>query len=158
MAKAEPIPGIAPDTRFGDVAAAAVQTRTREVFAHAEGVLDLADPERVHAMRVATRRLRSALEVFAVCFPRKRHRRALRDVKALADALGERRDPDVAVARLRALAEALHPADRPGVEGLAAELAGEREEANRTLAAALDDVAAGELERRLLELAAEARR
>src|SRR5690606_6384894 len=115
MAQAEPIPGIAADARFGDVAAAAVRTRTREVFAQVEDVLDLDDPERLHAMRVATRRLRSALEVFATCFPRKRHRRALRDVKRLADALGERRDPDVAVERLHALADAFNPADRPGV-------------------------------------------
>ena len=48
-------------------------------------------------MRVATRRLRAALEVFEPCFPRKRHRKALKRVKALADALGERRDRDVAI-------------------------------------------------------------
>ena len=158
MAKAEPIPGIAADARFGDVAAAAVQTRTREVFAHSAGVLDLDDPKRVHAMRVATRRLRSALEVFATCFPRKPHRRLLREVKALADALGQRRDPDVAVERLHALADAFNPADRPGVAGLAAELAATREQANHELAAALEEVERRELERRLLDLAAEARR
>ena len=34
-----------------------------------EDVLDVADIERVHDMRVATRRLRAALEVFEPCFP-----------------------------------------------------------------------------------------
>ena len=53
-------------------------------------------------MRVATRRLRAALEVFEPCFPRKRHRKALKKVKALADALGERRDADVEIACSRA--------------------------------------------------------
>lgn len=158
MARAEPIPGVAADARFGDVAAAAVETRTREVFAHAVGVLDLSDPERVHAMRVATRRLRSVLEVFAACFPPKRHRRALREVRRLADALGARRDPDVAAERLRALGDAFNPADRAGVDGLAEELAAAREEANRVLAGALADSVRARLERRLLELAAEARR
>ena len=40
---------------------------------HADGVLDTSDIERVHDMRVATRRLRAVLEVYAPCFPRKRH-------------------------------------------------------------------------------------
>ena len=54
-------------------------------------------------MRVATRRLRAALEIFEPCFPRKRHRKALKKVKALADALGERRDADVEIALLEGL-------------------------------------------------------
>ena len=52
-------------------------------------MLDIDDPERVHDMRVATRRLRAAMEVFEPCFPRKRFRKALREVKALADAARE---------------------------------------------------------------------
>ena len=66
-------------------------------------MLDLDDVERVHDMRVATRRLRAALEVFEPCFPRKRHRKALKKVKALADALGERRDRDVEIELLEGL-------------------------------------------------------
>ena len=66
-------------------------------------MLDLDDIERVHDMRVATRRLRAALEVFEPCFPRKRYREALKRVKALADALGERRDRDVAIEFLAGL-------------------------------------------------------
>ena len=62
--------------------------RAAEVFEHSDDVLDMAEIERVHDMRVATRRLRAALEVFEPCFPAKRHRKALKRVKALADALG----------------------------------------------------------------------
>ena len=36
---------------------------------HADGVLDTEDIERVHDMRVASRRLRAVLEIFAACFP-----------------------------------------------------------------------------------------
>ena len=72
MAKARPIPGLGPDTRFGDAAAVAVEVRAAEVFAHADGVLDTSDIERVHDMRVATRRLRAAMEVFAPCFAQRR--------------------------------------------------------------------------------------
>ena len=63
-------------------------------------MLDTGDIERLHDMRVATRRLRAALEIFGPCFPHKRIEAALRDVKALADALEERRDRDVTIAAL----------------------------------------------------------
>ena len=75
-----------------------------------DGVLDIGDVERVHDMRVATRRLRAAMEVFEPCFPRKRFRKALKEVKALADALGERRDRDVEIEFLERFAERGRPA------------------------------------------------
>ena len=157
MARARPIPGLAEDTAFAAAAAAAVETRTREVFAHSAGVLDTSDVERVHDMRVATRRLRAVLEVFAPCFPRKRHARLLKEVKRLADALGARRDPDVAIERLRELGDAFHAADRAGIETLVAALRDDQRAGNETVAAALADVHERELERRLLELAEAAR-
>ena len=81
------------------------------MFAHRrKAVLDLGDIEGVHAMRVASRRLRAALEVFGPCLPRKRGARALADVKALAGALGERRDRDV---QTRAARPACTRAARP---------------------------------------------
>lgn len=158
MAKARPIPDQRPDTRFGDAAAAAIEVRSREVFEHAAGVLDMGDIERVHDMRVATRRLRAALEVFATCFPSNRHRALLREVKGLADALGERRDPDVAIEELEAIAGALGEAERPGIGGLIEEERAEQRRGNRALAAMLGRVHDSELERRLLELAASARK
>lgn len=157
MAKARPIPGQRPDTRFGDAAAAAIEVRSREVFEHAAGVLDMGDIERVHDMRVATRRLRAALEVFAACFPRKRHRGLLREVKALADALGERRDPDVAIEELEQVGAALGEAEQPGIASLVEEQRARQRRGNRVVAARLARVHDSELERRLLELAASAR-
>src|SRR5688572_31377931 len=82
---------------FAEAAARAVSVRAGELWEHSENVLDTSDIERVHDMRVATRRLRAVLEIFAACFPPKQHRAALREVKALADALGARRDPDVQI-------------------------------------------------------------
>src|SRR5437016_11358245 len=54
-----------------------------------------------------------------------RSKSALRDVKELADALGARRDPDVAIGRLRELASALGRAERPGIESLIGEFRSE---------------------------------
>lgn len=157
MARARAVPGLAPDTAFAAAAAAVVEVRTTEVFAHSAGVLDTVDIERVHAMRVATRRLRSALEVFAVCFPRKRHRQALQDVKRLADALGERRDPDVAIAALRDIRSELQQPDHAGIDSLIAEFRDDQRAANERLAAALEEVRESMLEQRLHDLAAAAR-
>ena len=84
-------------------------------------------------MRVATRRLRAAMEIFAPCFPRKPHRRALKEVKAIADALGERRDRDVAIEALEGYAAGVGAADRDGVELLLVALRREQEGANDAL-------------------------
>ena len=157
MAKARPIPGLGPDTRFGDAAAAAVEVRAREVFEHADGVLDIGDIERVHDMRVATRRLRAALEVFAACFPKKEHKAALKQVKHLADALGERRDPDVAIESLEHVASELGGAERPGIEGLVTELRADQEAGNQAVARALEEAEAAGLAERLEALAKTAR-
>jgi CHAD domain-containing protein len=112
-------------------------------------VLDTSDIERVHAMRVATRRLRAVMEIFAPAFPKKAHRSLLKDVKALADALGERRDRDVAIAAMTAVADALTAADRPGIEHLIAELRDEQAGANAALAEALQHMEATDLRGRL---------
>ena len=67
--------------RFREAAARTVAARAQELFEHADGVLDTSDIERVHDMRVATRRLRAVLEIYAPCFPRKAPRGGPRDVK-----------------------------------------------------------------------------
>ncbi|MDX6608419.1 MAG: exopolyphosphatase / guanosine-5-triphosphate,3-diphosphate pyrophosphatase [Solirubrobacterales bacterium] len=111
-----------------------VKVRSKEVFEHSGGVLDLANTERVHDMRVATRRLRAALEVFESCFPRKRHRKALKKVKALADALGERRDADVETVLLEGLVDEAAEADRGALLALVEGLRVRQREANEELA------------------------
>src|SRR3954447_8333631 len=94
MAKAQEVE-LAADETFAEAGARIVAVRAGELFEHAGGVLDTEDIERVHDMRVASRRLRAVLEIFAACFDRDLLKDVLRDVKAIADALGERRDPDV---------------------------------------------------------------
>jgi CHAD domain-containing protein len=119
-------------------------------------VLDTAEIERVHDMRVATRRLRAVLEIFAPCFPRKEHKAVLAEVKALADALGERRDPDVQIAALEAVAARMPAADRPGVALVVARMRERQLTANATLAAALEHARDEDLHVRLRALASAA--
>ena len=118
MAKARDIPGLHAELSYREAAASTVAVRTQELFDHAEGVLDTSDIERVHDMRVATRRLRAVLEIYEPCFSRKALRDVLDDVKALADALGERRDPDVHLAQLEEFADRRQGGRPPRGRGL----------------------------------------
>ena len=156
VAKAREIPAIGLDVPYARAAARVVEVRAEELVDHSDGVLDMGDIERVHDMRVATRRLRAALEVFRPCFPRAEHRAALREVKALADALGERRDRDVTIAALEDFSVSLAAPDRPGIESLVDELRREQAGANRELAAFVDQARLDALHRRLIALVAAA--
>lgn len=138
---------------FAAAAARIVRLRADELEAASAGVLDTSDIERVHDMRVATRRLRAVLEIFAVCFPKGELAPVLDDVKALADALGERRDPDVQIAALADFSTAAPAAARPGVALLVGRLKARQEHANATLAAALETAREHELHQRLHALA-----
>ena len=109
-------------------------------------------------MRVASRRLRAAMEVFEPCFPRKRYRAALKEVKAIADALGERRDRDVAIAALVEFGEELTATDRHGVLVIIDRLRDEQALANDRLVPFVDRRRLVRLRERIPELAAAAER
>lgn len=134
MAKAKLIPDLTADVGYAEAAAKIVSVRGAELAEHAQGVLDTGDIERVHDMRVATRRLRAALEIFEPCFPDKAYEQALTEVKRLADALGERRDRDVAIAALHGFNDQMAAPDRRGIASLIEQLRTEQEEANEGLA------------------------
>jgi CHAD domain-containing protein len=152
MAKARDIPELATGVSFREAAALAVETRAEEVFEHAANVLDTDDIERVHDMRVATRRLRAAMEIFQPCFPKKPFKRALHEVKDLADTLGQRRDPDVHIEELERIMAALTRDDARGIRSLEHELRSQQLAANDALAAKLREIEEGGLRERLLAL------
>jgi CHAD domain-containing protein len=152
MAKAQEI-DVDPSEPFRHAAARTVRMRAGELFGAREGVLDTRDIERVHDMRVASRRLRAVLEIFAPCFPQGEFKGVLRDVKQLADALGARRDPDVHIEALEGFSKALLAANKPGVARLVEDLRGRQSGGNEVLAAELERADARGLHERLLALA-----
>jgi CHAD domain-containing protein len=152
MAKARQVPGLDGDDPFRVAAAKVVSVRGDELFEQSVNVLDTSDIERVHDMRVATRRLRAVLEIFAPCFERTLLRGVLGDVRSLADALGERRDPDVHIDMLQHFASAVAEADRPGVESLVARLRDDQTAGNATLSHALEEIDRSDLRGRLRAL------
>jgi CHAD domain-containing protein len=157
MAKEREIEGISARTPFAEAGAKVVETRAAELMGHSDGVLDTSEIEGVHDMRVATRRLRAALEVFAPCFPKDEHKRVLREVKAIADALGERRDRDVAIASLAGFAAEMPAPDRPGIGSLVERFQVEQLDANTALEPFVDPKRLEKLHDALKELAVAAR-
>jgi CHAD domain-containing protein len=87
--------------------AAQIRERILQLAAEKDGVRKAEDIECVHRMRVASRRIRTALPLFAFCIPKKRYRIWLRNIRAVTRALGEARDTDVQIAFLREYRTAL---------------------------------------------------
>ncbi|MCX6689736.1 MAG: CHAD domain-containing protein [Methanoregula sp.] len=73
-----------------------IDALTKEI----NGVKTGRDIEHIHRMRVASRRLRAALPLFAQCFSGKKFRTWVREIKKITRALGEARDLDVQIAFL----------------------------------------------------------
>lgn len=155
MAKAADI-RVDPFETFASAGARIVAVRGGELFEHADGVLDTGDIERVHAMRVASRRLRAVLEIFAPCFEKAAYSDVLSDVKKLADALGERRDPDVHIDAMNEFAAAVGAQQRRGMQTLTNRLRERQAAGNEILASALEAAERSDLAGRLEALAATA--
>jgi CHAD domain-containing protein len=102
MAKAPRYDGLTPETTPADAAGAILEPLLAAALREAPAVLREQDVRATHDMRVALRRLRSALETFAACFPAKRVKARTRALRRLARRLGEVRDADVHLAELRA--------------------------------------------------------
>ncbi|CAN5457071.1 hypothetical protein BH10ACT11_BH10ACT11_13220 [soil metagenome] len=157
MAKAQQIEGLEPQLAYAEAAALALTVRTKEMVDHSREVLSMTEIENVHDMRVASRRLRAALEIFAPCFDAKEHAQVLGEVKAIADALGERRDRDVAIEALEGYAGDLGEPKRAGIESLIGSLRSEQLRANHELEAFVTEERLQVLSSRVRELARSAR-
>jgi triphosphatase len=117
----------------GEVAFAILRRHFAAMLAHEPGVRLGEDPEELHDMRVATRRLRAALKLYSDVLP-KRSERYERDLRWVAGALGEVRDLDVHLQRLSEEASA----NGEVLEEIVALLRERRVEARRRMLEALD--------------------
>ena len=103
MAKARKIKGI--DCHGGAIAGIqqAVKERFDEMCSFRADALNWKDPEGVHSMRVASRRIRSTLRSFMPYLNKRSLAPIVKQIKSIADALGEVRDQDVAIQALEDL-------------------------------------------------------
>jgi CHAD domain-containing protein/predicted phosphodiesterase len=112
-----PFPALLPELLEGRLAA---------MLKHLASVRDEDDPDAVHALRVATRHLRVALDSAKPFFGKKEHKHLVREVRRLAEAAGKVRDTDVLLEYLRARALLETEAERAGIESLLDALSAER--------------------------------
>lgn len=103
MAKAKRIKGINCNSEAPAGMKLVLVTRFGELSHFRSAALDWSDPEGVHSMRVASRRLRSALRDFTPYLHKRRLSSVLKSLRDIADALGEVRDQDVAIMALEKL-------------------------------------------------------
>ncbi len=139
MAKAKEIAGLDCAADALDWAAEVLRVRFDEVVGLRGAALDFSDIEGVHAMRVATRRLRSALRDFLPLMSKRPLKRVRKELKQIADRLGAVRDQDVAIVALERLKdEAEIELIKAGIEKLLEERSVLREAARSRLTAALE--------------------
>jgi len=106
-------------------------------LAHEPGTRIGEDPEELHDMRVATRRMRAAMKIFEDSLPART--RAFRDsLKWVAGALGEVRDIDVQLGHLESWVSDAAPDDREPLLALRAVLEGQRVKARKAMLRTLD--------------------
>jgi CHAD domain-containing protein len=103
MGKADEIAGLECSADALRWAAEVLRVRFDEIVNLRGAVLDSDDIEAVHDMRVATRRLRSALRDFSPVLRKSPLKSVSKDLKKLADSLGAARDLDVAIVALEKL-------------------------------------------------------
>jgi CHAD domain-containing protein len=117
---------------------AALASGLNRLVAHDPGVRLDEDPEEVHQARVATRRLRSDLRTFRSLVDQDWAEGLRRELGWLAGPLGEVRDADVLLDRLRSETDRLPPQDRAGVGTLVDRLSASRRQSLATLFDELD--------------------
>jgi len=124
-----------PGERLIDAVRRILQFEAERLFSRTYGLGDPRDPEYVHEMRVAVRRLRTALRIARKALPGER-KRWREDLARLARALGAVRDADVLLLFLRQRLDHAPAADRPALRRLVAAERAARRRAARDLAAA----------------------
>ena len=98
------VPGVRRDTPAHEAAAWILASRASAVFELAPRAATGEDMDAVHDLRVASRRTREALAIFAPLYRPKAHRTWSRVMRGVTRAFGAVRDADVFLAEFRSLA------------------------------------------------------
>ena len=152
MARAREVRGLTCDESFRTGAGKIIWTRFEEMMSFRDQVSKpgkgTTAEDVIHDMRVASRRLRAALEQCSDVFPRRQFRPMLKSVKRLADALGDVRDLDVMIERLSRVRSSKTPAQRLVLDEMIAEMRQKRKHARRDLESTIDDLERSDFPRR----------
>ncbi len=120
---------------------ALIGTRWEDVWKAVPRAAEGADIEGVHDVRVASRRLRAAMDVAAPAFPASWYKPLHKLAKEITSELGEVRDRDVMLHYLAAERESAPPNERPGIDRLIARIDRERIAARADMETFLQELA-----------------
>lgn len=109
--------------------------RVKKLLEWRDEVLKHEDVEAVHKMRVASRRLRAALDAYESCCNPKQFKKAYRQIKNMADILGNARDTDVMLQGLHEKLEQVPHEEQAGIQWMIDRLHTYRKEKQETLEA-----------------------
>lgn len=121
--------------------AKALLNRVQNVAKEIDGVRKAEDIECIHDMRVATRRMRSALALFNKCLPEKSAKKWNKTMRRVTRALGTARDTDVQMDFLQNFVDNLTESRyRPGIQRLLLRLRQHRDAAQKKVMDAMDEL------------------
>ncbi|HEX7974404.1 MAG TPA: CHAD domain-containing protein, partial [Anaerolineales bacterium] len=129
LPQAPETPGVQTDDPMSEAGRKVMLYHFAEVLRHEDGTRQGEDIEELHVMRVATRRLRAAFDIFGDAFKEKSLQRYLKRLRATGRALGRVRDLDVFMEKAQAYLQTLPEADRPGLDPLLQEWKVQRDRA-----------------------------
>jgi len=121
------------DARYDEALGQLIGDRFRQLWTALPRALDPEDGEAVHDIRVASRRLRAAMDVGVDCFPASWFRPLHHLAKDVTSQLGEVRDREVLLAYFESEIASAPPAESTGLERLIARLSTELEHHRREM-------------------------
>ncbi len=133
---------LAPEDQFCSAMSKLIATRYETLWKTMPAAIAGDDIEGVHDVRVASRRLRAAMDVAVACFPSDWYRPLHKNAKAITSSLGAVRDLDVQIEALSFQRLNSPPEEWPGIDYLLTKLEAEREEARKNMLAFLSNVEA----------------
>jgi CHAD domain-containing protein len=120
-------------------AASILVKHIQSLQAEMNGVRVNKDIEHIHRMRVASRRLRNALQIFGSLFPEKQLLHWSKSIKKITSSLGEARDKDVQILLVqKLLSESEDPKHGPGLKRVILRLKQKRDWLQKDVLLALD--------------------
>jgi len=132
-------PGLKADDTMAEAARKTLLYHLQKMMLYEPGTRLGEDPEELHDMRVATRRMRAAVRVFEDYLSKEQYRPFLRAMRETGRELGAVRDLDVFMIKTQCYIDSLPLEERSGLDPLVEAWKTERDRARAELLAYLDD-------------------
>lgn len=131
-------PGILPDDPLAEAGRKVLRFHFQNMLRHEDGVRLGEDIEELHDMRVASRRMRAAVELFGEAFTEKALKNHQKGMRQIGRALGRVRDLDVFIAKAQTYQNGLEPDPEHDLAPLLAVWETQRQASRQEMLAHLD--------------------